>query len=159
VTNKSGFLAGPFNAWVQAPDVGTRLLEAGSFLRFNTLLEPRLKELAIITVGARWKAEYEWWAHERLARKLGISDAVIEAIGRGEPCAFDLEDERIVHDASRQIASNGQLAESTYQEATRLLGNQGLIELVSLCGFYTLISFTLNAFTVPLPEGVSPKWS
>ena len=156
--NEQGGLAGPFNAFVQAPGVGRHLTSLGRVLRFETSIERRLSEVAIITVGAAWKAEFEWWAHARMARKHGVPDAVVDAIGRGEDPPFEAADERTVHAVARQLTGTGQVDQETYDAAQRLLGDAGLVELVSLCGYYTLISFLLNAFTVPLPPGATPTW-
>jgi 4-carboxymuconolactone decarboxylase len=79
-----GGLAGPFNAFVTAPGVGRRVSALGQKLRFGTSIERRLSEIAIITVGARWQAEFEWWAHAPMAREHGVADAVVAAIGRGQ---------------------------------------------------------------------------
>lgn len=153
-----GALAGPFNAWVHAPTVGTRLLALGTVLRFETSFERRLTELAIITVGAHWKAEFEWYAHARMAREAGVSPEVIEAVRQGDPPPFADDAERIVHAVARELVAGGSLTAATYKEAEGLLGPEGLVELVSLCGYYTLVSYTLNAFAVALPPGVSPAW-
>ena len=159
LVNDAGGLVGPFNAWVHAPTVGACLADLGAALRFASSLEPRLLELAIITVGAHWKAEFEWWAHVRLARQHGLSDQVIERIGHGLAPAFEVDDERVVHAVARQLVEEGTVDGSTYRDAQRLLGDRGLVELVSLCGYYTLVSFTLNAFAVPLPPGVAATWA
>ena len=151
--NEQGGLAGPFNAFVQAPDVGRHLTALGRVLRFETSIERRLSEVAIITVGAAWKAEFEWWAHSQMARRHGVPDAVVDAIGRGEDPPFEAADERTVYAVARQLTGSGQVDQETYDAAQRLLGDAGVVELVSLCGYYTLISFLLNAFTVPLPPG------
>ena len=156
--NEQGGLAGPFNAFVQAPDVGRHLTALGRVLRFETSIERRLSEVAIITVGAAWQAEFEWWAHSQMARRHGVPDAVVDAIGRGEDPPFEAADERIVYAVARQLTGSGRVDQETYDAAQRLLGDAGLVELVSLCGYYTLISFLLNAFTVPLPTGAAPMW-
>jgi 4-carboxymuconolactone decarboxylase len=156
--NEQGGLIGPFNAFVHAPDVGRRLSSLGGTLRFGTSIERRLSEVAIITVGARWKAEFEWWAHSRMAREHGVPAAVIDAIGRGEVPPFESEDERTVYAVARELTEGGRLSQGTYDAAQRLLGQAGLVELVSLCGYYSLVSFLLNAFEVPLPAGAAPAW-
>lgn len=156
--NEQGGLIGPFNAFVHAPDVGRRLSSLGQVIRFGTSIERRLTEVAIITVGARWKAEFEWWAHGRMAREHGVPDAVVDAIGRGEDPPFEADDERAVYAVARQLSDGGQLSQDAYAAAQRLLGDVGVVELVSLCGYYTLISFLLNAFAVPLPAGAQPAW-
>jgi 4-carboxymuconolactone decarboxylase len=158
LVNEQGGLAGPFNAFVHAPDVGRRLASLGQELRFGTSLERRLTEVAIITVGARWQAEFEWWAHARMARRHGVPGAVVDAIGRGEDPPFQADDERTVYALARELSETGRVGPETYAAARRLLGDAGLVELVSLCGYYTLVSFLLNAFEVPLPPGVPDMW-
>jgi 4-carboxymuconolactone decarboxylase len=143
---------------VQAPDVGRHLTALGRVLRFETSIERRLSEVAIITVGAAWKAEFEWWAHARMAREHGVPDAVVDAIGRGDDPPFEAGDERTVYAVARQLTRTGRVEKETYGDAQRLLGDTGVVELVSLCGYYTLISFLLNAFAVPLPQGATPNW-
>jgi 4-carboxymuconolactone decarboxylase len=159
VVTADGGLSGPFNAFVTAPGAGQRLSSLGATLRFETSIERRLSEVAIITIGARWRAEFEWWAHARMARENGVPDAVVDAIGRGENPPFEMDDERAVYLAARQLGQSGRLDEETFAAAQRILGDAGMVELVSLCGYYTLVSFLLNAFAVPLPPDASPMWA
>ena len=154
---EEGALMGPFNAWVTAPGIGARLAELGAALRFESSIERRLLEVAIITVGARWQAEFEWWAHSRMALHFGVAQEAVDAIARGATPALP-DDERIVHAVARQLAEGGHVDPATYDEARLLLGDRGIVELVTLCGYYTLVSFTLNAFDVPLPPGEQTVW-
>ena len=158
VVNDHGGLVGPFNAFVHAPVLGTRLSQLGGLLRSAMSIERRLVELAIITVGAHWRAEFEWWAHARMASDAGVPQLVIDAIARGETPPFDDDTDRAVYALARQLAETGSLDDETYAKAHGLLGDRAVVELVFLCGYYTLISFTLNAFDVPLPEGAAPQW-
>ena len=158
IVNDAGGLVGPFNAWVHAPGVGARLSELGAALRFETSLDRRLLELAIIVVAAHWKAEFEWWAHARMAREHGVDDAIVAAIGRGETPSFEADDEAFVYTFVRQLVVDGGVDDATFTSAVDRLGHHGVVELASLCGYYTLVSFTLNAFAVPLPPGVAPAW-
>ena len=158
VVNAEGALTGPFNAFVQAPDVGRHLTSLGRVLRFETSIERRPSEIAIITVGARWKAEFEWWAHARMAREHGVPDAVVDAIGRGDDPPFAAADERAVYAAARELTGTGQLGQDTYRAVQRLLGDTGTVKFVTLCGYYSLVSFLLNAFAVPLPPGATLNW-
>src|SRR3954447_26028941 len=97
-----GALMGPFNAWVTAPGIGARLAELGAALRFESSIERRLLEVAIITVGARWRAEFEWWAHSRMALQHGVSQESVDAIARGTTPPLR-DDERIVHAVATQL--------------------------------------------------------
>jgi 4-carboxymuconolactone decarboxylase len=152
-----GALIGPFNAWVTAPGIGGRLAGLGAALRFESSIERRLLELAIITVAARWQAEFEWWAHSRMALQHGVSQDAVDAIARGATPPLP-DDERVVHAVARQLVDDGHVDRDTYDEARARLGDRGLVELVTLCGYYTLVSFTLNAFDAALPPGEATTW-
>jgi len=157
IVTDEGTLMGPFNSWVIAPRIGGRLAELGAALRFESSVERRLLEVAIITVGAHWRAEFEWWAHSRMALQHGVSRASVDAIARGEDPPL-LDDERVVYDVARQLVEDGHVDQPTYDRARELLGDRGIVELITLCGYYTLVSFTLNAFDVALPPGQQPVW-
>ena len=157
IVTDEGAMLGPFNAWVTAPGIGGRVAELGAALRFESSIERRLLEVAIITVGARWQAEFEWWAHSRMALRYGVSQDAVDAIARGASPPL-LEDERVVYAVARQLVDNGRVDRTTYDAAHSLLGDRGIVELVTLCGYYTLVSFTLNAFDVGLPPGEEPAW-
>lgn len=157
IVGADGALVGPFNVWLHAPALGRSLTALGGTLRFGTSIDRRLVELAIITVGAHWKAEFEWWAHARMAREHGVDEAVIEAIGDGDAPDLDGAD-LVVHRIARQLVTTGRLDDDLGAEGRDLLGDQGMVELVTLCGYYCLVSFTLNAFAVALPPGAEPRW-
>ena len=157
IVTDEGALMGPFNAWVTAPGIGGRLADLGAALRFQSSIERRLLEVAIITVGAHWRAEFEWWAHSLMAVRHGVSPEAVAAIAAGESPALP-DDERVVHEVARQLVETGHVDGPTYDAARGLLGDRGIVELVTLCGYYTLVSFTLNAFDVPLPPGEALAW-
>jgi 4-carboxymuconolactone decarboxylase len=159
VVNEQGGLTGPFNAFVQAPDAGRHLSPLGAVLRFGTSVDRRLAEIAIITVAAHWKAEYEWLSHTRTAREHGVPEAVITAIAEGAEPPFEAAAERTVYTVARQLTQTGRLTQDAYDEAQRLLGDTGMVELVSVCGYYSVVSFLLNSFEVPLPPGAAPQWA
>lgn len=158
VVTDAGGLTGPFNAFLHAPDAGGPLASLGAALRFDSSIGRRLTEVAIITVASHWRAEFEWLAHARLAREAGVPGDVVDAIGRGEEPPFAAADERVVYAAVRELVTTGQLTDAPYFALRDLLGDTGAVELVALCGYYSLISFMLNAFAVPLPAGAEPMW-
>jgi 4-carboxymuconolactone decarboxylase len=159
VVDETVVIGGPFNVWLQAPGVGTPIAALGAAVRYGSTLEPRLLELAIITVAAHWRAEYEWWAHARLARAAGVADATVEALGRGDHPTFEADDERTVQQFAAELVETGRVGSERYDQAVAMLGEAGVVELVALCGYYTLVSFALNAFDVALPPGVEPTWT
>jgi 4-carboxymuconolactone decarboxylase len=94
-----------------------------------------------------------------MARQHGVTDDVIDAIGRGEDPPLSKDDERAVYTAAKQLSEDGRLDAETYAAAHGFLGDRGMVELVSLVGYYALVSFTLNAFEIGLPPGATPAFS
>ena len=148
-----GGLAGPFNAWMHRPDLGDAAHRLGERLRFHGVLPGAAREIAILAVGAKWMAEYEWWAHARIARREGVPEEAIGAIRRGARPALPDPVERAAYDFTAALLDTGKVDRARYDEACARLGEEGLVELVTLAGYYTLVSFILNAFEVPLPQG------
>ena len=149
--DERGGLAGPFNAWVHRPDLGIVVQRLGERLRFHGTLPGAAREIAILTVGAKWMAEYEWWAHCKVGRREGVSEETIDAIHRGERPLLSDSVEQVAYDVTAALLGTGGVDPVLYESARTHLGDGGLVELVTLAGYYTLVSFTLNAFEVPLP--------
>ena len=158
MTNAEGGLIGPFNALVTAPRVGAHIARLGEAVRFDTHLDRRLQELAIITVGAHFRANFEFWAHTRLAVAAGLSPEVASAIGAGTEPSFAADDEALVHRFTTSLLQTGRADDGTYAAMQTLLGDEGVVEMVASIGYYCLISLTLDAFAIQLPEGVAPTW-
>lgn len=155
-----GALVGPFNASLHRPAVGMGLVRAGEAIRFSNTLPTDLLEIAICTVGAHWKAEFEWWAHSRLARDAGVSNDVLEAIRtRSTPDFGDDERAATVYRYARSLLETGRPTAEIDVKAAELLSEAQLVDLVSAIGYYCYISFSLNAFEVALPEGIEPFFS
>jgi 4-carboxymuconolactone decarboxylase len=146
-------------AWVQAPSVGGPALALGAAVKYDTSIDRDLTELAIITVGARWKAEFEFWAHSQVALAHGVEQAVIDAIAEGKEPELTSDRQRIVYRVAKQIVDQGSVEPETFDTTIAELGRTGTTELLALCGYYTMVAFVLNAFGVPLPDGVAPRWT
>src|SRR5215207_10529419 len=84
VAGPRGGLRGPFEPWLRSPGLADRAQKLGEFCRFNSSLPPVLSELAILVTAKHWRAQFEWWAHARLAAGAGVEDDVIETIRLGE---------------------------------------------------------------------------
>ncbi len=146
-------LPGPFNAWLYSPVIGNLMQELGAGLRFGNSLPSNLLEIAILMIGKHWLAQFEFWAHAKLARQAGVSEAVIEAIRIGETPTFDKPEEAQIYRFVRELLDTKRVSDATYAATREVIGEQGLVDLIALTGYYTMVSFTLNAFQVPLPEG------
>jgi 4-carboxymuconolactone decarboxylase len=158
----NGVLAGPFNAWLQVPEIGKALAEAGERLRFSSQLDPIMRELVILTVGAHWRSEFEFWAHSGIATAEGMSTDLIEAIATVDSAAVNQyggATNGAVYELVRALLEQGHPSEEQIMRVCELIGESAAVEAVTLAGYYTTVSFTLNAFDVPLPAGVAHRWS
>ena len=151
-----GRVEGPLRVWLHAPKLATHAQKLGAHARFDSLLPPRLSELAILVTAATWRSDFEWYAHARLAREAGIEDGVIEAIRVGEEPPLPDDKARAVYAVARELHRTRALSDETYAIAEAALGRAVLVDLVGILGYYTLVSMTLNAFRVPTPDGSQP---
>jgi 4-carboxymuconolactone decarboxylase len=158
VAGKRGRLGGPFQLLIRAPEICEHAAQLGEQLRWGTTLPDRLSEQAIITTARFWRAQYEWFAHAPLAEKAGVPAGAVEAIRRQESPNFVEKDEMLVHRICVELFTTQRLPAATFNEAIAMLGETGLVEVIAIIGYYTLIGNTLNAFQVPLPEGVAPPF-
>ncbi|MFO1159887.1 MAG: carboxymuconolactone decarboxylase family protein [Reyranellaceae bacterium] len=148
-----GGLRGPFEPWLRRPELADRAQKLGEYCRFNNSLPNDLSELAICLVGRHFKAQYEFYAHARLAKQAGLSAEIVEAIRtRGTP-SFTREPERVVYDFVTEYLETNRVAQANYERAVDAFGEQGVVDLVGVCGYYMLVSMTLNVFEMPLPPG------
>ena len=159
IVTPGGGLRGPFNAMLYAPRAGFAAQQLGERLRFDGTLPNRQREIAVLCVAAHWRAEFEWWAHARIARECGVSDTVIEAIRRGARPSLDDPGERLVYDYARTLLGEKQVPDALYRDAVAVLGEPGVAELVHLLGYYSLISMLLVSFRVPVPADASPAFT
>ncbi len=148
-----GRVAGPFQVWLHRPDMAERIESLGRHLRFEGVLPARLRELAILVTARAWRAAYEWHAHEPHARKAGLDEATIAAVAEGR-CPEAAGPEAVaVFELCRELHAGQAVSDETFRAAADVLGQDGLIELVALIGYYTLAAMTLNVFRVLPPEG------
>lgn len=159
VDPRTSSLAGPFNAWVSSPHVGSSMVALGAALRFGSVLDDRLTELVILATAARWQCDFEWWAHADLALRAGIPGEVLDAIRTGRTPTLDTRLERDVFDVAANLLATGFLSDELYERTRSGLGDEGMVDLVALCGYYSTVAFTLNAFGVLPPGGHGPDWS
>jgi 4-carboxymuconolactone decarboxylase len=143
-------------AMVLCPAAGDPLQELGARLRFDGVLPGKLRELAILVAARFWTAQFEWHAHARIAREEGLGDSVIAAIAEGTPPGLASPEETIVYTFCRELHETHAVGDDTYAKAVEVLGQEAVIELTVLSGYYTTVSMILNTFEVPPPDGVTP---
>ena len=146
-------LVGPFGVWVRAPSIGQATQALGAAARFECALPENVKEIAICTVGAFYRAKFEFAAHSALAEGAGVSAAAIERLRVGEQPELEGA-EALAFSLASALVHKHRLDDATYAAAVGEFGENGLIELVGIIGYYCMVSLTLNAFEVELENGM-----
>lgn len=156
---RGSVVRGPFAIWLRHPDLVERANSFGSHLRSGTDVPPRLSELAILVTARFWNASYEWYAHAEAAEKAGIAAETIESIRTGGAQVFTNNDEQCVFDLATELYETKFITDDTYRQAVDLLGQDQVIDLVAIIGFYAMVALTLNAFHAPLPDGAKDPFA
>jgi 4-carboxymuconolactone decarboxylase len=149
----SAALGGPYNALLRSPDMARRCFDHLDYLRFKTSVNKRLNEFAILIQARISNAQYEWWAHETIARKAGLSDIVMKDLRECKRPKSMQDDERLVYDYCIQLSLNHRVPDALWQEAIEKMGEQAVIDLTVLSGTYVMVSMLLNATQVGIPGG------
>jgi len=150
---KDGHIGGPFDVWLLNPEMAKRIVGLGSMFRFRSSVDRRWVELTILITGQFWQSQFEWYAHEPMARDANVPEELIQAIKQGdEPPLFNDKDTACYH-LINELHQHHQVTAETFHIAAREFGEQGVAELINLAGYYTMVSMTLNTFDVGLPEG------
>jgi 4-carboxymuconolactone decarboxylase len=150
---------GPFIALLHNPELARRLQSLGEYLRFQTGLPDPLVELAILVTARHFTCQYEWYAHERLARKAGLDGATIEAIAEGRTPEGMTADESVVHAFATEALTRGQPGDQAFEAARARFGLEKVLSLLAICGYYSTLALVLNTAQPPLPEGTPPPLS
>jgi 4-carboxymuconolactone decarboxylase len=151
ILKSRGSISGPFRIWLHSPEFAQRAQSLGEFARYNTSLEPRQSELAILLTARSLNCQVEWSLHERFALEAGLNAAVIDCIRDHKEPDFSAPDEKAIYDFSAELLRENFVQDLTFQAAQAHLGGHGVVELVGIIGYYNLVAMTLNAFQVPLP--------
>jgi 4-carboxymuconolactone decarboxylase len=149
---RRGHAPAPMIAWLQNPELARRAQKLGELMRYETSLPPRLSELAILIVARHWTAHFEWQAHKKEALKAGVSPEVIASIASGKTPELATDEERMVYRIASTLLEKRAIPDALYQEGVRVLRERGIVDLVGVLGYYTLVAMTLNTFEIGLPE-------
>jgi 4-carboxymuconolactone decarboxylase len=150
LTDEDGRLEGPFNAFLLQPRLGSALQALGSSVRYDTGLDDRCREIAILVVAAHWRSDFEWYAHEAVGRSAGLDDDELAAVRDGRHGALAGR-EAVVADTAAALAARGDLDDAEYLAAVKTVGTAGLFELLTLVGYYATLALQLRVFRVPAP--------
>jgi 4-carboxymuconolactone decarboxylase len=153
IAGKRGAPPAPMMAWLNSPEMARHATRLGAVLRFDTIFPAKLSEIAILVTARHWTAHYEWYAHKQLALKGGMDPKIVDAIRDRRTPTFDDPKGQMIYDVAKSLHEGRGLSQQLYDDAVRLLGVRGVVEIIGLCGYYTMVSMTLNAFEFELPAG------
>ena len=149
-------ISGPFVPLLRSPEVMNRARAMGDYLRFQSVLPPRLSEFLILLTARSWTQQYEWDAHYQLAIKAGVSAETGKAIAEGRRPRPMTEEEEILYDFSDELRRNQSVSDATYARMVGKFGEQGVIDAAGIIGYYTMLSMVMNTARTPLPAGAAP---
>jgi 4-carboxymuconolactone decarboxylase len=157
IASKRGSPPPPMMAWLASPEMARHATRLGAFLRYDTALTAAESELAILVTARHWTAQFEWYAHKKMALDRGLDPKIIDAIrDRRTPSISDPK-QQVIYDVARSLHEAKGLPKPLYDDAMQTLGERGLVEVIGLCGYYTMVSMTLNTYEFPLPDGEVPE--
>jgi 4-carboxymuconolactone decarboxylase len=148
---------GPFNVLLRSPAMGDLAQQFGAATRFNSSLPRKLNEMAIIITARYWTSQYEWQAHHRAALQAGLSPAIADAIAQGKRPAGMQKDEEAVYNFCTELLNTKQVSDRTFNAAKESVGEQGVVDMIGVMGWYNMVSMLLNTDRYPLPEGTQPE--
>jgi 4-carboxymuconolactone decarboxylase len=146
-----GKLLTPYKIWIHSPALAAALETIGTFLNKKSSLSEREVELVICIAANHWKGEYVWTVHVRMCVKLGIPQSVFDAIRAGQDPKFDNERERAVYDLAKIAMEPGGGSDEVFARAEKLLGRNGIAEVLALLGYYSTVSMGMKLHRLPVP--------
>jgi|KBSMisStandDraft_5_1062788.scaffolds.fasta_scaffold323826_2 4-carboxymuconolactone decarboxylase len=157
IAGPRGGVNGPFNVLLRSPEIGDLGQEFGGAARFKSSLPQRLYELAILVTARHWTAQYEWQAHHRSALQAGLSAAICDAIAAGRRPASMQKDEEAVYDFVSQLLNTKQVSDAAFSAAKNAFGEKGVVDIIAVTGWYSIVSMMLNVDQYPVNEGTQPE--
>jgi len=144
---------GPFVSLLRSPEFMSRVQKVGEYLRFVCPLDKRINEFAAIIAARHWNQQFEWWAHYRQALEAGLDRSIADAIAEGRRPTGMAEDEEIVYDLLTEVLNNKGASDATYKRAVTKFGEEGVIDVIGVAGYYALLAMVMNVTRTAVPEG------
>lgn len=146
-------LGGPYNTLLRSPVLGERMFDLLYYLRWQTSLPAKLNEFAILIVGRKWHSQVEWFAHQPLALKAGVSLAVINELKSGKRPGTMSAQEDAVYDFLNELLNNQQVGSLTFSRIRKYFNDQQIVDLTTIAGTYATIAMLLAMSEQGLPPG------
>ncbi len=153
IASSRGRVSGPFSMLLNSPEIAGRAAHLGTYIRFESVLDDDIRELAIITAAREFDCHYEWSAHVVLARDSGVREEAIQAVANRAPLDALTEDEALVIEYGREILGCKRVSDDIFGKAEARFGVKGVTELTATMGYYGMLACVLNAFEVEPDPG------
>src|SRR5579863_1824657 len=147
-------LVGPFIPLLRSPEYMSRLQRVGEYLRYNTKLGPAISEFIILLMARQWTQQFEWYSHQALALKADIKPETIKSIAEGQRPVAMSPDQEMVYEFVTEIRLHQSVSDPVYERVKSRFGEQGVIDIAGLCGYYTTLAMLMNVARTPVPPGV-----
>lgn len=150
---RRGNVRGPFHAFLRSPNLMDRVQKLGAYIRYDSIVELRLRELAALMASRHWTQQYEWHAHVPHALKAGLKASIIDAVAEGRRPSGMAADEEIVYDTVNELLVNKGVSDPTYARAVEHFEESGIVELIGVVGYYSMLAMVMNVARTAIPDG------
>ena len=147
---------GPFVPLLRSPEVMLRAKAMGDYLRFKNSLPAKLSEFTILITSRQWTQQYEWDVHYPIAVKAGLNPEIAKAVAEGRRPQNMPADEELVYDFVTELHDTQSVSDGTYARAVARFGEQGVIDMIGVNGYYTFLAMVMNTARTALPPDHKP---
>ena len=159
IGGKRGQVRGPFLIWLRSPGLCDPVEALGAFLRFETVLPERIRELAILVTARYWDAEYSWAAHSEKAIQAGVDAQAVKDLALNKTPKFTNDDETVFYDFATELLTRHFVSEPNFTKALETFGEEGLVDIIGALGNFSMLAMCLNTFQVALRPGVEAPFA
>jgi 4-carboxymuconolactone decarboxylase len=148
---------GPFMPLLRSPKLMLAANAMGQYLRYKSALPLRINEFVILITAREWTQQLEWQIHQPIALEAGLDPKIAQAIAEGRRPDDMPEEEAAAWAFATELHRNKSVSDATYAKALALFGEHGVMDLVGLCGYYSLLAMAMNVARTPAPSGSAEK--
>ena len=158
IAGKRGKVGAPYQVWLYSPELCERVEAVGAYLRWESAIAPKYRELSLLIAARFFDAQYSWNAHTQAAIKEGIRPETLQAIAERRPPAFNDDEERVFYTFAMELLENHFVKQETFDAARNAFGAQGVVDIVGALGTFSMLAMLLNTFEVDLQPDVPPPY-
>ena len=158
IAGKRGKVGAPYQVWLNSPELCERVESVGAYLRWDSAMAPKYRELSLLIAARFFDAQYSWNAHTDAAIKAGIKPETLQAIAERRPPPFNDDEERLFYTFAMELLENHFVSQPTFDAARKAFGTQGIVDIVGALGNFSMLAMLLNTFEVDLQPDRAPPY-